>query len=98
MYTVIWRYAVKPTQVEAFESAYGPGGDWAQLFASQPGYVETRLYRELTPAPSYLTIDVWHSQASYDAFLETHRAEYDALDERCASLTDDEERVAAVES
>ena len=39
-YTVIWRYGVQPDMVEEFERRCGPSGEWTQLFARAPGYLE----------------------------------------------------------
>jgi hypothetical protein len=32
MFLVLWEYEVKPGSEKRFEKAYGPAGDWAQLF------------------------------------------------------------------
>src|SRR5205814_3756608 len=42
MFLALWEYEVKSGCEERFESAYGPGGDWARLFRSDSNYRETR--------------------------------------------------------
>jgi hypothetical protein len=41
----------------------------------------------------YLTIDVWTSPAAYSRFKKENRVEYQAIDEKCASLTQDEGKI-----
>jgi len=38
MFLALWEYEVKSGCEERFESAYGPGGDWARLFGSDSNY------------------------------------------------------------
>lgn len=82
-----WQFDVAVDQAAAFESAYGPGGDWARLFSRDPGYLGTWLLRDPQRPGRYLTLDRWRSRAARDGFLTRYQAEYDALDERCNALT-----------
>ncbi len=68
MIEVFFRYRVHPSQVRAFEHAYGPGGPWAQLAARHPGFRRTRLFRHKSDEHTYVGIDVWESKADYDDF------------------------------
>jgi heme-degrading monooxygenase HmoA len=68
MIEVIYRYEVHPSQVRAFEHAYGPAGPWVELFQKFPGYRHTRLFRHKQQAELYVCVDVWDSKADYDAF------------------------------
>jgi hypothetical protein len=43
MIAILWRYRVKPEHRGDFERAYGPDGDWANLFRRHPGYLGTEL-------------------------------------------------------
>jgi hypothetical protein len=43
MYVVVWKYEVLAVSEMAFRVAYGPEGDWAQLFAEHDGFVGTEL-------------------------------------------------------
>jgi heme-degrading monooxygenase HmoA len=80
MVEIFFRYRVHPTQVRAFEHAYGPGGPWAELFGKQPGYRRTRLFRHRHEPNLYVCVDVWDSKAEYDAFRSAHALEYARLD------------------
>jgi len=80
MIEVIFRYRVHPTQARAFEHAYGPQGPWAALFAANPGYRHTRLFRHKEEEGTYICMDVWDSKAHYDDFRADNAAAYAQLD------------------
>ena len=88
MIATLWRFRVSPAEREAFERAYGPQGDWAQLFARADGYLGTELLRQ--DDGDYLTIDRWHSHADYERARAELAAEYAALDRRCEAYTSEE--------
>ena len=79
MIEVMYRYQVHPTQVRAFEHAYGPAGPWAQLFRRYPGYRRTRLFRHREQPETYVCIDVWESKGQFDAFRSAAADEYARL-------------------
>jgi len=95
MIALIWRYEVREEARAAFEAAYGPTGAWAQLFARADGFRGTELLRAADG--SYLTLDVWRAREDFDAFLEAHRAEYEALDRSTESWTSCEHRLGEYE-
>ncbi len=76
---------------------YGPDGKWAELFRRGEGYQRTELIRDLETPRRYLTIDVWASREAHLRFRKEKHAEYQAIDEKCASLTDAEELVGMFE-
>lgn len=80
MIEVLYRYRVHPAQARAFEHAYGPAGPWAVLFAKDPGYRRTRLFRHREESGVYISMDVWESKAGYDGFRERFADEYARLD------------------
>lgn len=86
-FACVWEFRVQPASQDAFEAAYGPGGEWARLFARDPQYLGTWLLRDAQEAGRYLTVDHWRSRDARDAFLGRHRSDYDALDARCEALT-----------
>ena len=85
MIALIWRYEVRDEHRAAFETAYGPEGDWARLFSRSGGYRGSELLR--AQDGSYLTLDVWRARADFDAFLSDHRPDYEALDRRTEAWT-----------
>lgn len=90
---LVWRYEVKSDAIEAFEAAYGEGGEWDAFFADAPGYARTECYREMSAPHVYLTIDYWSLPGQRDAYVASRRTDYDALDARCAEFTVDERRI-----
>jgi hypothetical protein len=90
MIQVVWEFVVRAAAVEAFESAYGPDGAWARLFARHEGYRGTVLLRELSRPGRYLTVDSWDSAGERAAMLASAREEYDRLDRACEELTESE--------
>lgn len=97
-YVYVWRYEVPAGSRARFERTYGPDGDWVRLFRQADGYRSTRLLREEGAPGRYLTVDEWDSRAAFDAFRARRAGAFEALDERCASLTSAEELVGHFES
>jgi heme-degrading monooxygenase HmoA len=91
MIAIIWRYEVRDEHRAAFEAAYGPKGDWAQLFARSAGFRGTELLR--AEDGTYLTLDAWHAKVDLEAFLAEHAADYVALDRRTEAWTLREHRI-----
>ena len=89
-YAYIWEYRVRLDSLSEFEKAYGPEGSWVGLFRQHPGYVRTELHRDVQSLGRYMTIDYWESKDACDAFRQRFAAEFEALDEQCERLTDDE--------
>jgi len=91
-FLVIWQFDVREEMENAFEKAYGPHGDWVQLFAQDDAYVGTELVHELN-SRAYLTLDFWTSGTAYDAFRKRHCAEYRAIDLKCEGLAEREREI-----
>jgi heme-degrading monooxygenase HmoA len=95
VYEVFWEYEVRPGQTAAFEDLYGADGEWARLFHQADGYIETLLLRDTDQPTRYLTIDRWHSRATYEAYVRAAGPAYDALDRRGDALIVRERRLGA---
>jgi len=95
MIALIWRYEVKEEARAAFEATYGPTGAWAQLFARSAGFRGTELFR--AEDGSYLTLDVWGSQAEFDAFMAEYGEDYRSLDRSTEGWTRSEHRIGSYE-
>jgi heme-degrading monooxygenase HmoA len=93
MFIIIWEYIVAEDREAEFLKIYGANGDWAQLFGQGMGYLGTELYRDPTQPRRYITIDRWNSSSDFDSFQENYRLAYEAMDERCKSLTEQEARI-----
>ena len=90
MYVIAWEYLVKPGQEAAFHQAYGPEGGWILLFRQSPGFLGTELLHDEQNAQRFMTVDRWTSRAAFDSFHADWQAEYQAHDELCSSLTEQE--------
>lgn len=92
----IWEYRVHEDQVEAFRRAYGPRGDWVEMFRRDDGYLRTELYQDADDPQRFVTTDFWTSKAARESFRLTFKEELDELDElnelnrRCEALTVEE--------
>ena len=74
MIALVFSYEVRDAQ--AFESAYGADGEWAQFFAQAAGYIGTELLRDVEHPGRYLVVDRWESADAYNGFAVAHRDEY----------------------
>ena len=74
----------------AFQSAYGPDGDWVQLFRQFEGYLGTALHYDPSWEGRYLTIDYWESEKDYRTFQRQAAQEYAELDRKLDALTEQE--------
>ena len=95
MFTVIWQFEIAEDKIAAFEAAYGPEGNWAQLFRNSPEYRGTELLHDAYVPGSYLTIDRWTSEEAFRTFRKDHDAEYEKVDRACDDLTAKETRIGA---
>jgi heme-degrading monooxygenase HmoA len=95
MFVVVWRFEIAEEKVGEFEAAYGPEGNWAQLFRRSAEYLGTELLRDAYATGAYLTIDRWVSEEAFRSFRKDHDAAYEELDRTCDALTEKETRVGA---
>jgi hypothetical protein len=95
MHVLLWSFRCRAGREPAFEAAYGPEGDWARLFSTDPAFGGTELMRGSDG--TYLTVDRWTSAGAFAAFLARHRDVYDALDARCEPLRESETPLAALD-
>ncbi len=96
-YLVVWEFHVKRGQEQVFEQVYGPDGTWAQFFRGGDGYLGTELVHDLKESSRYITLDFWTSRLAYERFREQYLAEYRAIDEQSAELTEAELQVGEFE-
>jgi heme-degrading monooxygenase HmoA len=90
---IVWEFRVKAERVEDFESLYRADGAWADLFRESPGFISTTLMRDLRNPMRFLVADRWTSEELFEEFKLSHGTRYDALDERCGRLTEQEVEV-----
>src|SRR5690349_14779676 len=92
-FVAVWEFHIRTDKRRAFERAYGPNGDWAQLFRRAEGYIRTELFRDPGQPGRYVTLDFWTSRLAFQKFKHQHMAAYKVLDKRCESLTAHERRI-----
>jgi heme-degrading monooxygenase HmoA len=90
VHLILWTFRPRAGREAEFERVYGPDGDWARFFRGAPGYLGTDLLRATGGEPRYVTIDRWSTRAAYEAFRAGNLSEYESIDRRCESLTDEE--------
>ncbi|MGH6893246.1 MAG: antibiotic biosynthesis monooxygenase family protein [Dongiaceae bacterium] len=98
MYAILWEFRVPAERRAEFETAYGPDGPWALLFAKAAGLVGVELLRRTEQAVRYLTIDRWRSRRSFEKFKDGFSAEYEALDRKLEGIADSETRIGAFDA
>lgn len=91
-YVLVWGFEVAQNHREEFERAYGPSGQWRDLFASAGGYLGSELLRAPTDG-RYLTIDRWESKARFDDFMLAQGYAYEGLDVKLQGLTRTERQI-----
>jgi len=89
-FAYIWEYRVDLAHERAFVDAYGENGDWVRLFARAPGYIGTQLLRDAGDPTRFVTIDRWRSREDRDSYRLSVATEFDELDRRCETFTQDE--------
>src|SRR2546430_15250714 len=82
-------FEAKAGAEEDFVRAYGPDGDWAQLFRRSGGgaYLDSQLARDIEIARRVVTIDRGASRAAVDPLKGAAKPQDDALDARGRQLT-----------
>ena len=98
MYTILWEFRVPPDRRDAYETAYGPQGPWARLFAKAAGFIGVELLRCTEQAGRYVTIDRWRSRADFEAFKRDFGADYAALDRQLEGMADSETPIGAFDA
>jgi hypothetical protein len=87
MHIIVWEFVVHPDKVREFVSAYGPNGDWAQLFRLATGYRGTELLSFNNDPNKFVTIDRWNKVEDYARFQDLFGQQYRSLDARLEGLT-----------
>jgi heme-degrading monooxygenase HmoA len=90
-FSIGFAYDVAPDARAEFEAVYGPDGQWAELFRTGEGYIETTLERR--GDGEYLVTDHWRSRADYERFLTLNSARYEAMSQANSRLYLSERRL-----
>jgi heme-degrading monooxygenase HmoA len=97
-HVILWEFCPRPGSEEAFEAAYGPGGDWVRLFRESEDYLGSELLKDRSNPSRYLTVDRWTSREAFEDFRRRHAEEYQRLDDLCSGLTSKEAPLGSYET
>lgn len=86
MFGRVWEFRPAPGRLDDFRRVYAADGAWADLFASQPGFLGTSLLTSLVDPSRFLTLDRWAEPGHWAAFLAASAQPYAALDRECEAL------------
>ena len=92
-YVIVWEFRVRPGMEKRFAEAYGPLGEWVDLFRQDPAYIRTELMKDAREPRRYLTVDFWASDVAYEAFRERRKDEYKSIDAKYEEMTEAEREV-----
>ena len=92
-YMLAWDFLATPGKLADFKLAYGPEGDWVQLFRRSAGYVRSELHQDSANPQRFVTLDYWESEAACEEFRRRYLHEYEDLDVRCEQFTQKEREI-----
>ena len=92
-YMLAWELLAAPGKTAEFKRAYGPEGDWVQMFRRSAGYVRSELHQDSANPQRFVTLDYWESEAACEEFRRRYLQEYEDLDVRCEQFTQKEREI-----
>jgi hypothetical protein len=95
MYCYVWSFVVRPEFVKEFEAAYGPEGDWARFFRTDPEYIRTHLLEDRDNPARFLTVDFWSSHEACASFRARFNSQFEALDQSFERFTLEESQIGS---
>lgn len=98
VFAYLWEYKVKTEHLDAFEHAYGPHGDWVQLFKRSADHISTELHQDMNDINHFVTIDYWISKEVFNKFKKQFHTEFKTLDERFETFTNSEKHIGDFET
>lgn len=93
MVQVIWELKVKFKEREKFERFYDPKGEWVKFFSQSPDYQGTDVLESGEGDGVFLVIDEWLSEAAFEDFVKTRKADYDLLEEKAKAASRTKKRI-----
>ena len=95
MYSIVWKYKVNEENQTEFESEYGYLGTWSKLFMSSDNYKGSFLHKSPDMNLTYLLIDTWTDEQSYEDFKSVNGSIYESLSSGFEKLYEKEEKIGA---
>ena len=93
MHLVVWKYKVNENNQTEFELEYGNLGSWSKLFKSSDNYINSSLYKSSDKNETYLLIDTWTDEQSYENFKNTNESFYECLSSRFENIYETEVKI-----
>jgi heme-degrading monooxygenase HmoA len=97
MFVRVWEYEVVAGREDEFARVYASDGPWARLFARSEGFLGTELFKSVTTAGTFVTVDRFTTADAFRWVLEQHRSSYAELDRAAAALTHSEQEIATTD-
>ncbi|MEZ5095415.1 MAG: hypothetical protein R2731_04475 [Nocardioides sp.] len=86
----VWGFEVPVEHQSDFEATNGVFGDWERLFSRVPGYVRTRVFRDVAVArdgtTSYVVVDEFADEKAWSEFEQTWGQDYQQTSSSLAHL------------
>lgn len=98
VYSVIWKYRIRPENREKFEFEYGHNGAWTKLFIESENYRGSFLHKSVDEADTYLLVDTWITKQSYKNFKKLNKETYDQISSGFEYLYRIEEKIGSFNS
>lgn len=95
LYTVIWKYHIKPENKEKFELEYGQKGTWEKLFTKSNNYRGSFLYKNEDEIDTYILMDTWTSKQAYEVFKKMNKEKYNEISSDFEHLYFTEEKIGS---
>ena len=98
VYSVIWKYKIKPENKDIFEFEYGGNGTWSKLFTKSENYRGSFLHKSEDEVDTYLLVDTWINKQSYESFKKMNQETYDQISTGFEYLYIAEEKIGSFNS
>ena len=95
MYTILWKYRVRPKNQELFEQEYGANGAWSKLFCTSQNYSKSILSKSDDSKDTYILMDIWIDKNSYECFLKESKSSYEYLSSKFKNLYETEQKIGS---
>lgn len=97
-YNVIWKYQIRSGYKEKFELAYGKEGAWSSFFSKSENYRGSYLLISNEEVYTYMLIDTWINQQSYEDFIRMNKETYEEMSSGFEYLYETEEKLGSFNS
>lgn len=98
LYTIVWKYKIKPNTKDIFEFEYGATGSWNSLFSTSENYKNSYLHKSEDEPDTYFLIDTWTDKTTYENFIKENNVAYQNLSTQFGYLYFTEEKIGAFNS